>query len=95
MRALLIVVAMVAFGCRNPTLEGGRPPIGGRPGEGGRELPPGMRAGQSDLNSKIVKAKEDPNILVADDRTRCTVTEKRYRETTIGESVLCAWKATQ
>jgi hypothetical protein len=89
MRAVLLLVAVVALACHKiPS----RPPIGGQPGEGGRELPPSIRTGESELSSRIVKGKEEPNILLADDRSRCRVSEKKYRETAIGEAVLCAWR---
>lgn len=71
-------------------------PVGRRtPDQGGpagpRELPPGMVAERVQWASKKVYEKIEPNVLVAADRTRCTVSVETYRETTIGESVRCAW----
>lgn len=85
---LLVVIAVVA-GC--VPSQGTRPQIGGRPGDGGREMPTGMTAQQSGFSSKKVSGKEDPNVLLAADGMRCTVRADKYRETAIGESVLCAW----
>lgn len=41
---------------------------------------------------KVVKGKEPESTLIAHDGTRCQVTEKRYRETVIGEKAWCAWR---
>jgi len=54
-------------------------------------MPPGVTTQQSGLASKKVSGKEEPNVLLAADRTRCTVSADKYRETAVGESVLCAW----
>ena len=68
-----------------------RPELGGRPGDGGREMPTGMTTQPTGLGSKKVSGKEDPNVLLAADGMRCYVSEAKFRETAIGESVLCAW----
>ena len=88
MRSALIAGFAIVTACIPPQ---GAPQIGGRPGDGGREMPPGMTTPQSGVASKKVSGKEEPNVLLAADRTRCTVSEDKYRETAIGESVLCAW----
>jgi hypothetical protein len=41
---------------------------------------------------KVVKAKEAKSALIAHDGTRCHVTERRYRETVVGEKVWCVWQ---
>jgi len=90
MRGTLLVVALLVTACM-PHVTKQSPPIGERPGDGGRELPTGLRAPRSEATSKKVSAKEEPNILVAADRSRCSVSEQKYRETSLGESVFCAW----
>lgn len=90
MRLALIVVLGVATACM-PTRSNTRPDIGAMPGDGGRDMPVGTTAPRSELGSKKVNGKEDPNLLLAADRSRCTVSAAKYRETAIGESVLCAW----
>jgi hypothetical protein len=44
------------------------------------------------LTSKVVAGKEPPTTLIAEDASRCTVTEGRYREIQIGDRALCAWR---
>jgi hypothetical protein len=41
---------------------------------------------------KRVEAKEDPSILIARDKTRCSVNEERYRKIKVGDNVMCAWR---
>jgi hypothetical protein len=69
------------------------------PGRGGdpREFPGssgeiGARATEGGVSAKRVTGKEPPTTLIAEDGTRCTVTEKRYDETRIGDQTLCAWR---
>jgi hypothetical protein len=68
---------------------GGR---GGGPRQAGSTAP---RAGPKDirLDLKRVAGKEPPTTLIAEDGTRCIVTEGRFRETEIGGDALCAWRA--
>ena len=89
MRLALIAAFTVVSACI--PAQGTRPQIGGRPGDGGREITPGRTTQQSGLGSKKVSGKEDPNVLLAADVMRCTFSEAKFRETAIGESVLCAW----
>ena len=42
---------------------------------------------------KVVHGKESPATLVAPDGTRCTVTEKRFRDVREGDKVTCAWRS--
>jgi len=44
------------------------------------------------MKIKLVAAKEEPTTLIADDRSRCIVTERKFRETAIGSDVLCDWR---
>lgn len=88
MRVALLALAIVATGCwRYQTVQ---KPRGG--GDRGMPDATATRNGKSGLGRKAVYGKEDPATLVARDRTRCLVTEKRYRETAIGELVWCSWK---
>ena len=42
-------------------------------------------------SSKRVKSKEEPSTLVSDDNMRCTVNEKRFKDTDVGDYALCSW----
>jgi hypothetical protein len=42
---------------------------------------------------KRVASKEEPATLVAIDRSRCAVTEDRYRDARVGQRVTCAWRS--
>jgi hypothetical protein len=70
----------------------------GRPGiqvGGDRALPgapvPGAEGSSVAASRKSVSGKEPRTTLIALDGSRCQVTERRYRETAIGEKVWCAW----
>jgi len=52
----------------------------------------GARVLEAALTSKVVAGKEPPTTLIAEDASRCTVTEGRYREIQIGDRALCAWR---
>ena len=57
---------------------------------------PGQRASgstEANVSRKRVDAKEEPATLVAADRTRCAVTDERFRDTKVGETVTCDWRA--
>jgi hypothetical protein len=41
---------------------------------------------------KRVAEKEEPATLIASDRTRCTVTANRFKDTQIGDDVVCDWR---
>src|SRR5262245_37236610 len=80
----------------------GRPqPTGPSPVDGpgfpspGAPTPQGTGQGRSvedRMRTKRVAAKEEPTTLIADDRSRCVVTERKFRETAIGSDVLCDWR---
>ena len=90
MRFTGVAILLVTTACVPAILTGRTRPQG--PGDGGRELPPGVSAGtQAQWASKKVNGKEDPNVLIAADQMRCTVTVEKYREVALGESVFCAW----
>lgn len=89
MRVAILALAFAAMGCaRYQTVQ--------KPGGGGaREMPTGTTSQgnrTSPLGRKAVYGKEDPATFIAQDGTRCSVTEKRYRETALGEIVWCAWR---
>jgi hypothetical protein len=70
------------------------------PGSGGRGGGPrqtGATTGRGPTDARVdakrVTGKEPPTTLIAQDGTRCVVTEGRYRETEIGSEVWCAWTA--
>jgi hypothetical protein len=42
--------------------------------------------------SKRVAAKEAPLTLIAEDGARCTVTESKFNNTRVGDTVFCAWR---
>ena len=41
---------------------------------------------------KAVVEKQEPTDLIAADRTVCTVSDERFRETEVGDDVWCLWK---
>lgn len=41
---------------------------------------------------KRVAEKEEPATLIANDRTRCTVTADRFKDTHIGDDAICDWR---
>ena len=44
------------------------------------------------MDAKRVAGKEPPTSLIAEDGTKCVVTEDRYRETKVGEEAWCVWR---
>ena len=96
MRNRLVLVAALLAGCT--VLPVRRTPVEPRPGtakmpgdertaaQPGIQQTPGMYA-----TRKRVKAKEEPATLIADDNMRCTVNEKRFKDTTVGDYALCGW----
>lgn len=56
---------------------------------------PGQRAAgstEANVSRKRVDSKEEPATLVAADRTRCAVTEQRFRDTKVGDNATCDWR---
>ena len=59
----------------------------------GRSLPAGASGGStSSVSSKAVYGKREPVTIIAQDRTECIVSEKKFKELATGEKVLCAWR---
>jgi hypothetical protein len=65
----------------------------GIPGGDGRTMPQqrGVKGRTSGVSSKVVNGKRAPVTLIADDKTECVVPESKFKETAIGEKVLCGW----
>jgi hypothetical protein len=51
-----------------------------------------VTAENAQVSMKWVTSKEAPTTLIADDGTRCTVSEKQFNDTRIGDSALCVWR---
>lgn len=65
----------------------------GIPSGDGHALPGQARQGrESGAIRKSVRGKREPITLIADDKTECIVPEAKWRETSIGERVLCDWQ---
>ena len=95
MKFLVLVALAFTMGCFFP----GRhlePPVFGRGGESpGRATPAaptGGRADAGEVAQKEVGGREAPASLISIDGWTCLVTEKRFRETAVGERVWCAWR---
>jgi len=41
---------------------------------------------------KRVAEKEEPATLIASDKTRCTVTPNRFKDTRVGDDAICDWR---
>jgi hypothetical protein len=91
MRMMFVVALVVLAACQPPAPY--RPPlIGPRTPGDDRQMPVATAArAATHLSSKKVDAKEAPNTLIAVDATRCSVSEKKYREVSLGEAVTCLW----
>lgn len=44
------------------------------------------------VTQRTVAAKDEPATLVATDRSKCTVSADKFRETVVGEKVWCLWQ---
>lgn len=90
------VILLAASGCVQPLVPGmGRvfPPNDVLPKRTGSSIgrPDSTSASRPGFSRKLVSGKESPSILVARDGSRCTVSEKRFTETSEGEQMWCAW----
>lgn len=45
------------------------------------------------LERKIIFAKSEPNVLIAEDSSTCTVTKGQWAKAEVGRRHLCAWSA--
>jgi hypothetical protein len=93
--AIVLVVATTSLACaRQMNRPGTNPMDPTRAAIDGRV--PGQRASgstEANVSRKRVDAKEEPSTLVAADRTRCTVTDERFRDTKVGDTAMCDWRA--
>ena len=95
MRGAIVLVVMLTMGCTSIGI--GQRTTDVRPGTA--KMPGDERTTKqaptavvgTGSSKKRVKAKEAPATLVADDNARCTVTDKRFRDTSVGDAVMCAW----
>lgn len=55
-------------------------------------IPLGHREGAPAMSRKVVVRKQEPNILVAADRTWCEADPKKFRSAKVGDKVWCVWK---
>ena len=68
------------------------PDIGGAP-SGDRGLPQPMTGTKgAGVSSKAVYGKREPVTIIAQDKTECIVSEKKFRELAVGEKVRCEWR---
>ena len=68
----------------------------GTPGPAALPAPAGQPAtatSNPNMSRKRVAGKQEPATLIADDRSRCTVTAERFRDTKVGDDVICDWRA--
>ena len=56
----------------------------------GTQSPTGRAAATA--SRKKVAEKEEPATLIANDRTRCTVTADRFKNTRVGDDAICDWR---
>ena len=89
--SLVLLLALTAVGCVSWQRGNGQLPNPATP-----PPRPGMTAnsgsGVPEISQKPVDGKSAPATLIAKDGTRCTVSESKFRETSIGEKVSCAWQ---
>jgi hypothetical protein len=95
MREAIVLVVMLSLGCtsigtRQRTTDV-HPGTAKMPGDERTTKQAPTAVVGTGSSRKRVKAKEAPATLVADDNARCTVTEQRYRDTSVGDRVMCAW----
>jgi hypothetical protein len=85
---MLTLVVAAACGPPQPMAIPGR--------DGGPRQTGGSRNGRAPrdvrLDAKPVAGKEPPTTLIAEDGTKCVVTEDRYRETKVGDEAWCVWR---
>ena len=68
---------------------------GGAPGASALPTPAGQAVtakSTANMSLKRVTGKEEPATLIAADRSQCTVTPDRFRNTKVGDNALCDWR---
>ena len=88
---VVVALSVSAVSCAPPP---GPLAIPGR--DGGPRQTGGTRTGRAPrdvrMDAKPVAGKEPPTTLVAEDGTKCVVTESRYRDTKVGDEAWCVWR---
>lgn len=95
---LLLSLVTALGGCRSArrgTGTAGSDPSAGR---GVMESLPGQRsaatpAAQVSASRKKVNGKEEPATLIAVDKSSCAVTADKFKDTKVGDMVICNWSA--
>lgn len=93
-----VAVVVMLSGCAPSAGSGIRPGVAVIPPEHGVGGQPTTSAGPRKTTAEMpvfrkrVEAKEDPSILIARDRTKCAVSEDRYKKIKVGDNVTCAWR---
>jgi hypothetical protein len=87
-------VGLVVASCVRPLVPGSGRVLGDDPLDPRTERD-GVRepAKNAAFTRKVVHGKEAPATLLATDRSRCTVTEQRFKEVKEGDKVTCAWRS--
>lgn len=91
-RVVLVALALITggAGCAPPR------PLGIPGRDGGPRQGGGSNTGRTPrdirADAKRVAGKQPPTTLIAQDGTRCVVTEERYRETNVGDEAWCVWQ---
>ena len=96
MRGPFVILAIALIGCTSigthQRTTDVRPGPAKMPGDERTSKPSvGGVTGISGASRKRVKAKEAPATLVADDNSRCTVTDQRFKDTSVGDYEDCNW----
>jgi hypothetical protein len=89
--ACALVAALLPLACRPQplTIPGKARDPREMPGTTGNRAP---ARPEPAVASKRVSSKEAPATLVAEDGSRCIVTEGQYRDTRVGDTAWCAWR---
>ena len=91
MASVLTLSACIGWMWPNRTAD---PKPQGIPGGDGRTMPgQGKMGREAGALLKTVRGKREPVTLIADDKTECIVPESKWKETSMGEKVLCDWRS--
>ena len=96
-----LVMAVAVSACTRPTRQTGTGPRGlpspsevqppGSLPPVGSQSPTGRTTAMA--SRKRVAEKEEPATLIANDKTRCTVTADRFKDIHIGDDAICDWRS--
>jgi hypothetical protein len=95
---LLLPLLVALGGCRSTRRGAGTSGSDPSAGRGVMESLPGQRqattpAAQVTASRKKVNGKEEPATLIAIDKSTCAVTADKFKDTRIGDMVICTWSA--